>query len=534
MKVLTDISQQGQFHFSYSSDAVRNDSLVSLSVQHKTVKQVLDMLFANSRQYKEVSDHIIIQAIMPDLSRTYTISGYVNDRETGKRITNATVYEKQQFISTLTNDQGYFRIKLKSTDRYAAAITVSKDLYRDTTLTVHAGYDQEMDVTIKPAPPVMLAPVDIGVEKTWLGHFLLSSRQRMQSLNLSRFFADKPFQSSIVPGLGSHGRLDGQVINKFSFNLLGGYAAGLDGVEIGGIFNINKRDVLGVEAAGVFNMVGGNLTGVQLAGVYNAVLDSITGGLQAGGVLNVVKGRTRGVQLAGLYNRTRDTLQGMQAAGFLNSTKLAMEGVQLAGALNLSPGKMQGFQAAGVGNLGQDSVLGMQVAGLFNYAKTLKGMQIGIVNVADTSSGYSLGLINIIKKGGLHQLAISANETTLLNVSIKTGTKKLYGILTAGMNPIQDKKTIVFGYGLGHAFTFSDKLLLTTELTSLNVYLGDWKHLPLMVRLHPALNYRLGNICTLFAGPAVSIFAEQDTQPKAGYRSKLTNNIGWNAGISIF
>src|SRR5688572_32397955 len=58
LTVLNELSRQGNFHFSYTSDVVRNDSLVTLSAQHKSVKQVLDMLFGGSRQYREVGDHI--------------------------------------------------------------------------------------------------------------------------------------------------------------------------------------------------------------------------------------------------------------------------------------------------------------------------------------------------------------------------------------------------------------------------------------------------------------------------------------------
>jgi hypothetical protein len=528
VKVLNSISEQGKFHFSYNSDVVRNDSLVTLSAGNKPVKQVLDQLLGAGYQYKEVSDHIII---MQDLSRQFIITGYVQDRETGQKVANATVYEKQQFISTLTNEQGFFRLRLKNNDRYAAAITVSKDLYRDTTLSVHAGIDQQVDISIKQMPPVMLAPVDVGVEKTWMGRFFLSSRQRMQSLNLSRFFADKPFQSSIVPGLGSHGRLDAQVINKVSFNLIGGYAAGLNGVEIGSIFNIDKKDVQYVQVAGVFNVVGGHMLGMQAAGIHNYVLDTVTG-MQAAGVLNIVKGPLTGMQAAGVFNQTRATVQGMQVGGVLNIAD-TVQGVQAAGAINLSKKGVQGMQVAGAGNISHGRVNGLQAAGAFNYADTLRGLQVAVVNVADTSLGCSIGLINIIKKGGLHQVTLSANEIALLNLSVKTGTKTFYTILTAGINPVADKKAFLFGFGLGHIFTLSEKMYLGAELMSPNLYLGSWDHLQSLVRLQPLLHYRLNRWCSVFAGPAVTIYGNDNVTPKTGYRSR-PHAIGWNAGISIF
>lgn len=532
--VLNELSRQGNFHFSYTSDVVRNDSLITLSAQHKTVKQVLDMLFGTTRQYREIGDHIIIQHVTPDLSRTYTVSGYVRDRNNGTSISNATVYEKQQFISTLTNEQGFFRLRLKSTDRYIAAITISKDLYRDTTLIVHPGIDQEMTViTIRPAEPVNLAPVDVNVEKTWLGKFFLSSRQRMQSINLKSFFADKPFQYSFVPGLGTHGKLDAQVINKFSLNLIGGYAAGLNGFEIGSVFNINKKEAKGFQAAGVFNMVGGQVKGAQLAGVHNMVLDTLKG-FQAAGAFNIVEGKVEGTQVAGVFNMVRDSVKGFQAAGAFNMVHGPMRGTQLAGAFNYTDSIQHGFQAAGGGNISTGDVEGIQVAGGFNYARHLKGVQIGVVNIADTSSGYSIGLINIIKKGGYYRLALSANELTPWNLALKTGTPKFYGILLAGINTEHTRKLFTFGWGFGREWPLYRRLSLTTEFTSQNVYLGDWNRLSLLMRVLPSLNYRLGKSLTVFAGPALSIYELQQARPKEGYRQEKPGTIGWQAGISIF
>src|SRR5690606_29938632 len=138
----------------------------------------------------------------------------------------------------------------------------------------------------------------LNVERTAAGRFFVSSKQKLQSLNLGAFFANTPFQTSITPGLSTHGSLSGQVINNFSINLLGGYTSGVNGVELGGGFNINKRNVDYLQVGGVFNLVGGSVHGVQLAGGSNTVLDSVKG-LQMGGLYNSVKGSMQGVQMAG-------------------------------------------------------------------------------------------------------------------------------------------------------------------------------------------------------------------------------------------
>ena len=186
------------------------------------------------------------------------------------------------------------------------------------------GYDQELNVIISSAPvEVDLVILYNKVEKTWLAKVFLSSRQRVQSLNLSKFFADKPFQFSLTPGLGTHGLMGAQVINKFSLNILGGYTAGVNGVEIGGLFNIVKKDVHKLQVGGIFNVVGGEVKGVQIGGLHNKVLDSVIG-LQIAGFNNKVNGPLTGVQLGGIYNKVNGNVSGLQIAGAVNEREFTI------------------------------------------------------------------------------------------------------------------------------------------------------------------------------------------------------------------
>jgi hypothetical protein len=277
---------------------------------------------------------------------------------------NASVYERQQLISTLTNNDGYFRLRLR--DKYpSAAISVSKDLYADTSLLLATGHDQEVTVGISPAT-YQLKVVDITsrthVETTWFGNMFLSSRQKLTSLNIGAFLADKPYQMSLTPGLGSHGRMSGQVVNKISFNVLGGYAAGVDGFEIGGAFNIVKKDMQYVQIGGLFNIVGGKTNGVQIAGAHNNVLDSM-----------------KGVQIAGLSNITEGSQDGVQITGAIGQIYGNMKGVQMGGVMSITRGAINGWQIGGVGTYSGKEVKGVQIGGLFNCGKSnLLGGQISV------------------------------------------------------------------------------------------------------------------------------------------------------------
>lgn len=524
--VLQTIGASGKFYFSYNSSIINGDSLVTIHIQNKTVKELLGLLLGNSYQYKETGNYIIIQK--ETSGNYYVVSGYVTDEKTGEKISDASVYERHQLVSTFTNNEGYFHLRLK--DKYAGFnISISKVAYVDTSVNIQPGYNQEVSVNIRPLP-AELAPVIISskVERTWLGRIFLSSKQKMQSVNIRKFFADKKYQVSLVPGLGSHG-LNAQVINKVSLNIIGGYAAGANGVELGGLFNIDKRNVNNVQAAGLFNVVGGKLKGVQLAGLHNNVFDSLQG-FQASGFSNLVKGDLSGVQMTGNYNVIWGNLKGVQVAGAVNLVKDHSKGVQL----------------AGIGNIARKEMKGLQLGGLFNYARYSRGVQIALINIADTSSGYNIGLINIVKKG-YHKLSLYANEVLNINLAYKSGSKKLYSILLSGMNTAPNNKAYTFGYGIGKEITFSPKLSMTIELTSQNLYLGDWKSFPSLYRCQPYLNISLGKNAALFAGPTFSVFHSKQTYTVPGYKSSPTTGypgfnfgsnvrawFGWHAGINLF
>src|SRR5262245_40600841 len=56
--VLEILSNKGNFYFSYNSNIVRRDSLVSISVSNKTVRQVLGQLFDDSYEYMQSGNYI--------------------------------------------------------------------------------------------------------------------------------------------------------------------------------------------------------------------------------------------------------------------------------------------------------------------------------------------------------------------------------------------------------------------------------------------------------------------------------------------
>lgn len=553
--VLEIISNKGNFYFSYTSNILPKDSLVSLPAGTRTVRNLLELLFPTGFEFRESGQYIIIRRTPLQLSLVikesatndnhYWVSGYVRDDQTGELVRDASVYEKDRLVAALTNRQGYFRIKLKT--RYPrASLTVSKEFYRDTTVTIRSGYNQEVRITLAPVDlqgatvvvgPARLPAPDslymaipqpesstllylykrmdsLRVQRTALGKFFLSSKLKVQSINLSRFFTVRPVQVSLTPGLSSNGKMNAQVVNNFSFNVLGGYSGGVNGAELGGIFNLNKKDVQFAQVAGVVNIVGGNMKGVQVAGVHNMVLDSVTG-VQVGGVVNFVMGSFTGGQVGGVINYTNHAVTGLQVAG--------------------------------VGNVSGREMNGVQIGGVFNYAKKLNGVQIGLINIADSSDGYSIGLINVVLKG-YHKLALYSTEVMPFNAAFKTGNHKLYSILLGGAHPDTGRRVVSFGYGIGTERRLGKQFSLNLEASTQYVFLGSWEYTNLLTRATVNLHWKISKHFSLFAGPAFSVYqSDQDVKfhgyaypiPETAYKTvslggNRTGWLGWTGGIHLF
>jgi len=571
--VLEIISNKGDFYFSYNSNIIKKDSLVSFNYTNKTVSFILGHLFNETYEFKESGNYIIIRKAPVRLTivtnraevteRTYAVAGYVYNEVSGVGINEASIYEKNILAATLTNKQGYFKIKLKSSKAKFTELTVSKEFYEDTTITIEPNRNQEVSVTLMPVEtmlnivtvsprdylnptPVTITAIDslpvptintpkadtLKVEKLGLSSLFLSAKQKVQSVNLKNFFTSRPIQFSLTPKLSTHGNLSAQVVNNFSFNLLGGYVGGTSGLEIGGLFNIDKKDAQYMQVAGLFNVVGGGLKGFQVAGLNNTVLDTVKA-FQVAGISNFVMGKFSGFQVGGVYNHVNESFGGFQVAGVANFVKRKVSGVQVAGVANIS-GKEMG---------------GVQIAGVVNYSKILKGLQIGVINIADSSRGFSIGLINIVFNG-YHKLSFSTNEVMNLNVGFKTGYSRFYSILIGGLNAGTINKVYSFGYGFGSELplTKRKKLTINPELSCQYLYLGSWNYTNLLNKFHLNFNVKLNKYFSLFAGPTFNVYVSDQFAGIPNYRfpvpppdyktkyfAKNANSwFGWNVGINIF
>jgi len=538
--VLHIMEDKGKFSFSYNSNLIPKDSLVNIHVANQTVKDALDKLLNNRFEYREAENFVILRYAPYQLAMTtdkflnddqsFVITGYVANERNGQKLQNASVYCRRPIASALTDADGHFEIKIRN-ENQPVILTVSKENYKDTSVT----FLSDVKVTENKSGTsgtngsnggYRYLPGDLsGVEKSGVGKLFISAKQQIQSLNLGGLITQSPFQVSLAPGLGTHGAFSGQVVNAVSLNIAGGYNAGVDGIEVG-LFNLDKSDVKSFQLGVLFNVVGGSAEGIQIGGAFNQVLKNVNG-VQAALGFNNVEGDVSGVQWA---------------TGFNIAKKL--NGVQFA-ILNIASGDVNGLQIAPV-NIASGKFTGIQLGGLFNYAKNLKGIQIGLINASDNSSGVSIGLLNFVQNG-YHVGGVYSNETTDVNLVYRTGTHSFYNIIFAGANLGKNKKQYTYGVGYGNELPVFNFLAFNTEATASYIYQGNSRYLNVLYRLDETLNIKLGRSFGIQAGPSLNFFYNQQKNPVAGYNfvpnepnhhqtnnPKYTRWLGWTVGINLF
>jgi hypothetical protein len=535
---LRQIGEAGNFTFSYKSSLLAGIAPVTKEFVNKTVREVLDELFQGNVQYKERARYIIlVKATKTASSDASTVSGYVIDEATGKRLQNVSVYDPVSLSSAVTDSYGYFKIDIKNPTGEELKLAVKKREYTDTLVVVPKGWRRLVNVPIrfdaikKEHLGILADSVSRKLKRFWLE----TKKATEQAVNMENITDSmrRDFQFGLAPFIGTNGKLSGNVINRYSLNVVGGHSLGNEVLEFAGLFNTTRGNVDGVQVAGLFNAGLGIQDGVQVSGLANINADSakgvqLSGGVNinfdhaqgarlaglvnlafnssraamAAGLGNVVVGEVDLPQFAGMFNVSTKDTRPAQIAGLFNFTAGSMKGAQVAGLFNFSRYFVRGAQVSGFLNIAPQSITGAQV-GFINVAKNVTGVQLGFINVAKSVKGVPIGFLSIVGKG-YHKLEFSADEIFYTNIAFRTGVRQFYNIITVGAKPatLENDETVwSFGYGIGTAPKLSKWLYLNFDLTSSQIMNGNTiDEINLLNKLYGGFDFQLSKNFSITAG----------------------------------
>lgn len=446
---------QGDYLFAYRTNLIEGNLQLTRTYTNKTTRAVLNDLFAGKVTYKERGGYIILREQNTSDEKTVLLSGYVSNKESGETIPYATLYDSTTLTSASSNSYGYYSLTVKNSEN--PLIIVKKKGYRDTTIQWTQSGTAVYNIMLEALPVVADSAgetdenTDENAKINWFQRFVPTEEQKSKFNNFKEQLRRKT-QVSLVPYVGSNGKLSGKTTVDYSFNVIGGFNGGVRKIEIGGIFNLDWDSVSYFQLAGVFNKVGGYQRGAQFAGITNINKSTIHGG-----------------QFAGISNITSGSVIGAQAAGIVNFAD-GFTGAQFAGVANYSRKSSIGGQFAGVFNKSEDTLRGAQVAGIMNIADHVDGAQVGFINLSKSIDGVPVGFFSFSKKG-LHQLEISTNELFHANLAFKTGVNQFYNSFIGGVRfDKSSNPTIGLGYGLGTSIGISRKSRFFFDVQAMHLH----------------------------------------------------------------
>lgn len=521
--VLTRIGQEAGFSFSYNSSIISSEQTVTLNLTQKSVRDVLNEIFGGSMNYKEKSNYLILtRAPLPPVKNNVTqiiVNGYVEDKKTGLKIPNASVYDKHSITSAVTDEYGYFKLRLEK-KQDSILLSVSKKNYYDTLVSITDPSNQYFTIAMRPVElDIATVKTDVPVVDSVVAEkkeeFVMPYESEPNVQNI-RDTLHRLVQVSFLPFIGTNDRLSGNVINDYSINFLGGYSMGTKQIELGFFFNIDRADVSWLQIGGFGNLVGRDMYGIQMAGFFNANGGEVKA-IQLAGFSNTNLGESIGVQVAGFANANLRSMNGVQVAGFGNYSNGKSRGVQVAGVTNVHLGDYYGSQVAGLTNINTGKITGSQTAGFFNYGRKVNGTQIGLINYADSLGGVPIGLFSIVNRGGYHKVEVSADEVFYTNLAFRTGVRKFYTILQAGFKPDQsfnqnDTSVWSFGYGLGTSRKITRWWYLDFDVTAQHVNKGSFTNaLSLLNKFYVGFDFQVAKKFSIATGVTLNGYLTRST-----------------------
>lgn len=341
----------------------------------------------------------------------------------------------------------------------------------------------------------------------------------------------QPVQIGFIYPLSTGGTNSATSSYHFSFNALGGVTGRTKGMDLSSLFNVNTYSSQGVQFAGILNLAGllnkaETSKNVQFAGVANLTRSGHS--TQFAGITNV--GDIAYAQISGIANLAHKSNFQMSIINIAQNANTQL------GVVNLL--QNNNFQL-GVVNVAQKNNSQIGVVNLTRKSN----FQLGIVNISDTA-GFMFGLLNLSRHGGMMQVEASYDNFLEGVVSFKSGTSRLYGILSGSYN--FSESYWAFGAGIGTGFSFG-KFGLNLEAMQYSIHKDFFKseddQYNGLVQFKPSISYSFGKF-QIFGGPNanMSIFNSDKYKEMVPYNltddetRKVSTWIGFSGGVrfSIF
>ena len=153
------LSTDSKTNISFSNRIFPKGKTISLIRENESVKNILkDILKSSNLSYKIVSGQIILYKRYLKAKEAITISGWVEDKETGELLIGANVYDPTNSSGTTTNESGFFTLDIFPGE---SKIEISYLGYETETRSINSNKD--LNLKIKLGSSLILPSVIVEV-----------------------------------------------------------------------------------------------------------------------------------------------------------------------------------------------------------------------------------------------------------------------------------------------------------------------------------------------------------------------------------
>jgi len=519
------ITQQTGIRFSYNSQQINVNRKISVRVENRELSKVLPLILPASVSYRQVGKYIILSVPEPhkknDLPHPNTSGNVQKNPEVP-----VFLKENIEYIQLIDSAEVFFYLK----NSFLSSGITFDNCHRVITPINKEEMNKKLALLVLSAT---IAGSEMTAQTEQSENPQIRKKEETKMVVETNMKEKRASQVTFVYPLGTDGRNSSNNEYTTSFNIIGGKTGKVTSFELASVFNINKYSSEGVQIAGIMNLTGtpGN--------------DEPSRNVQIAGVSNYTQNGTS-TQIGGVINRADRSL--VQIVGVVNISQKSQ--AQIAGVFNMAD--TVNVQISGVVNIANSSSCQLSTVNITRKG----GFQLGVVNVRDTADGISIGLVNIVKEGGLMEIEVGSNDVIETILSFRSGTQKLYGILSAGYNFTDDFWST--GFGLGTEITLKNRWRLNLEGVHYNLYnknsfnnpsikkdWDDWDNFDdynyaSLTQIRATLNYKVAKRFKIYAGPTLNIsVVDKDfkfTTPysiwsTSGDYANVKTWIGYTAGI---
>ena len=210
-EAIIKLSEESKTNISFSNRIFPEGKKISINRENESLKNILrELLKSSNLSYKIVSGQIILYKQSPKSQEAITISGFVEDNETGELLIGANVYDPTNSSGTTTNEFGFFTLDIFPGE---SSIEVSYLGYQTVQRIINTTKDLSFKVKLKSS--LILPSVIVKVDD--------STRLKISNREVGLDVLDVE-QMKLMPSLGGEADL------MRSLYQIAGVQTGADGV----------------------------------------------------------------------------------------------------------------------------------------------------------------------------------------------------------------------------------------------------------------------------------------------------------------